>query len=182
MNINQISQSNLCRWCVLICWADDRWHNFKQENQSKVALNGWSLSKCFPTICTPKKKDAKWQTDVIYIQMWPPPHCWYSVQSFSVMHHVGFSLTASVFTTEHLLNQQRRIEWAFSPHPRCYGALMSNTLDEKYTLSTLASVAQGLLGHDIYYAPSRGVGVAFPAGPHTALLTFENSAWNTAVI
>lgn len=129
-----------------------------------------------------KKKDAKWQTDVIYIQMWPPPHCWYSVQSFSVMHHVGFSLTASVFTTEHLLNQQRRIEWAFSPHPRCYGALMSNTLDEKYTLSTLASVAQGLLGHDIYYAPSRGVGEAFPAGPHTALLTFENSAWNTAVI
>lgn len=129
-----------------------------------------------------KKKDAKWQTDVRYIQMWPPPHCWYSVQSFSVMHHVGFSLTASVFTTEHLLNQQRRIEWAFSPHPRRYGALMSNTLDEKYTLSTLASVAQGLLGHDIYYAPSRGVGVAFPAGPHTALLTFENSAWNTAVI
>lgn len=129
-----------------------------------------------------KKKDAKWQTDVRYIQMWPPPHCWYSVQSFSVMHHVGFSLTASVFTTEHLLNQQRRIEWAFSPHPRCYDALMSNTLDEKYTLSTLASVAQGLLGHDIYYAPSRGVGVAFPAGPHTALLTFENSAWNTAVI
>ena len=41
---------------------------------------------------------------------------------------------------------------------------MSNTLDEKYTLSTLASVAQGLLGHDIYYAPSWGVGVAFPAG------------------
>ena len=89
------------------------------ETGPQICPDGFVVPR-FPTIYTPKKMlsnglkvtscRSAFYPKLIYSDVTPSPSLILSVQSFSVMHHFGFSLTASVFTTAHLLNQQRRLE------------------------------------------------------------------------